>query len=568
MEAPKLLLIDDDQDTLRVLARILSGEGYRTRSAANSEDAMRLLEEEQFDAILCDVWMPGLNGIEFYFYVKRSQPKYRGRFIIVTGDVASQYTWDFIEERRLPYILKPFNIPLVKQTLAEVLGQSVPSELPPDPSVEKRRKKRTALKASVRIRRKKFDPGEPDIATTVNFSQTGLLFITDQNYRPGTDVWVVFPYSKGVEVAEQDGYVVRVEKREGGKQAVAVATGESAEMCRQAAQTVERRSRMVQPLMAFCEDDNQAAPNNSHAETLELKSELAREREEMRQLAEDLADIRDNLRTVTAERDRLATDEKLAASRLNELITAKSAVSQTLESLRSEMEGLESQMAVHEQYRYQATHDALTGLWNRAAIFDILHRELVRAKRENAEVGIIMADLDHFKRVNDTFGHLAGDAVLKEAARRFAAAVRDYDSVGRYGGEEFLLILPGCKAETAVLQAERIRAAVSAAPVVAEEGEIAVTVSLGVTSSANPDSIETALRAADAALYKAKQRGRNRVLAAERPGAQRSSDSEEAPAPAACVSPDAGHSSAGEPRTTGGQRHNRARGAHSENGGG
>lgn len=120
-----------------------------------------------------------------------------------------------------------------------------------------------------------------------------------------------------------------------------------------------------------------------------------------------------------------------------------------------------------------------------------------------------MLDLDHFKRIN-TYGHLAGDAVLTETARRITQVVRSYDFVERYGGEEFLVVLPGCDREPAQQSAERIRQAVSGAPVLAASSEISVTISIGATATQAASETE-ALAVADAALYQAKDAGRNRT---------------------------------------------------------
>lgn len=173
----------------------------------------------------------------------------------------------------------------------------------------------------------------------------------------------------------------------------------------------------------------------------------------------------------------------------------------------------EQLIEAREALRLQATRDALTGAWNRRAILDILERELLRADREHKSVGVVLADLDHFKRINDTQGHLAGDAVLREVVRRMSEAVRPYDTVGRYGGEEFLIVLPGCDAANSGKLAERLREVVAAEPVAHAEGHIATTLSLGVVALGEPmpHNLHAVLQAADLALYRAKHKGRNRV---------------------------------------------------------
>jgi two-component system, cell cycle response regulator len=162
-----------------------------------------------------------------------------------------------------------------------------------------------------------------------------------------------------------------------------------------------------------------------------------------------------------------------------------------------------------------AAHDSLTGLWNRGAILDLLLGEISRRRRSLDALGVIMADIDHFKKINDTHGHLVGDAVLREVTRRLAASLRQYDSVGRYGGEEFLLILPACSPANLLISAERLRHSIADQPVETSAGQIPVTLSLGLDSveqgeKETPDC-ETLLRRADEALYAAKNRGRNRV---------------------------------------------------------
>jgi len=171
-----------------------------------------------------------------------------------------------------------------------------------------------------------------------------------------------------------------------------------------------------------------------------------------------------------------------------------------------------------ETLREQATHDSLTGLWNRSAILEALGAELDRSRREGKSVGVMMGDLDRFKKINDTYGHKAGDAVLCEVARRMRRTVRPYDGIGRYGGEAFLLIVPGCDLTFAGYAAERVRADLADKPVVLPDDRIvAVTMSIGAAAKLGEAqlTLDELIQAADEALYQAKANGRNRVELAQ-----------------------------------------------------
>ncbi|SIO56255.1 response regulator receiver modulated diguanylate cyclase [Singulisphaera sp. GP187] len=181
---------------------------------------------------------------------------------------------------------------------------------------------------------------------------------------------------------------------------------------------------------------------------------------------------------------------------------------------------------LHEALRTQATRDPLTGTWNRRTILEILHRESARAERDGTSLGVIMADIDHFKRLNDTLGHAAGDAALCEASRRMGTALRPYDALGRYGGEEFLIVLPGCDRAEVLEAAERVRNAVAEVSVAPPSGMPPVTISLGAATNEGASlDADTLIRTADEALYRAKRAGRNRVMATLDSKIQISSDS-------------------------------------------
>lgn len=189
------------------------------------------------------------------------------------------------------------------------------------------------------------------------------------------------------------------------------------------------------------------------------------------------------------------------------LLRARLAVGQRILELQGKL------LAAHEEMRVNASHDHLTGLLNRAAVLAILEREIVRSRRQNIPLGVLLADLDHFKRINDNHGHQAGDRALIEAARRISSSVRTYDTVGRFGGEEFLIVLPGCDAQTALRQAERICESLAGEALDLSGEALRLTLSIGVTSAGQCPAGDAAalVHAADVALYQAKRGGRNRV---------------------------------------------------------
>ena len=167
--------------------------------------------------------------------------------------------------------------------------------------------------------------------------------------------------------------------------------------------------------------------------------------------------------------------------------------------------------------RFKATHDALTSLFNRGIIEDLLSRELSRTHREKGSTVVMLGDLDHFKSVNDGYGHVVGDEVLREVARRLLASVRSYDFVGRYGGEEFLIVLNNCDPRHTAARAEEVRNGIAKQSVQTMRGTLPITMSLGVLTSCDSDlpPVEDILGETDLALYQAKADGRNCIRLAK-----------------------------------------------------
>jgi two-component system cell cycle response regulator len=190
----------------------------------------------------------------------------------------------------------------------------------------------------------------------------------------------------------------------------------------------------------------------------------------------------------------------------NEELRARIGVGQRMLEMQTRL--LEAQEALS----HQATHDFLTGIFNRRAILDTLAREISRGKREKTGFSIGMCDIDHFKAINDTYGHQAGDEALVAFTRCVQGRLRAYDSFGRYGGEEFLVIAPGSLGHSGEGLYERLRAGIAADGFMTTAGKTTLTVSIGVAAGTGLSSVDALIASADAALFQAKAEGRNRVV--------------------------------------------------------
>ena len=188
----------------------------------------------------------------------------------------------------------------------------------------------------------------------------------------------------------------------------------------------------------------------------------------------------------------------------NDELQARINVGRRMVEIQSELENAKSALI------REVMHDSLTGVYNRKAILNLLEKELSRTKRNGGLLSVCMCDLDHFKKINDKYGHQTGDEILKGFTKLVNANLREYDLIGRYGGEEFLIIIP-CGDPEKVMDFGRLCKLISDSKIKTRSGDISVTVSIGITQSYGNDSIDKILTEADNALYKAKDMGRNCV---------------------------------------------------------
>ncbi|MBL4794247.1 MAG: GGDEF domain-containing protein [Pseudomonadales bacterium] len=192
----------------------------------------------------------------------------------------------------------------------------------------------------------------------------------------------------------------------------------------------------------------------------------------------------------------------------NGVIEKLNALGDRLEAMETESSRLKETIA---EQREQALRDALTGLPNRQAYIEYAAKELARRERYDSDLTLVIADVDHFKRINDSYGHLSGDKVLKAISKEMMKRLRASDFIGRFGGEEFVILMPETDCDAAMKAINNLREAVGNCPFHFREERVPITVSFGLTQVREGDTIETAFARADKALYEAKEQGRNRV---------------------------------------------------------
>ena len=501
-ESSRVLVMDDDDLVLATLSKMLQADMFSVDVSLSAREALGRLPETRYDAILCDMWMPGMTGKDFYNQVTKEFPEYQSRIIFLTGDIASETTWDFIEEKRLPYVLKPVSQPELRRKLREVIGEE-----PKGPSkmgAEQRRHRRLAMKAHLRIRKKRWAAAGPEITLVGNASKEGVYFLTDRQYGVGTDVLVSFPYTGQGDI-EQEGCVVRVDERSDGRRGVAIALGKVAAAARPTME-ISPEERKRQRVLALADTTAEAPPRPSvveqTAEVGDLKMQLDRERKEAHRLTDELADLKgsykqaqqaerardtqqeatkaadlktelDQERKATRrltqeladlkgvheravqERDRLASEESARDFRARELTSTRDAMSRLAEELKQQVQDLQEKLAAAEREQAQQAeraHDAQKETAKAADLKTELDQERKATRRLTQELADLKGVHQSAVQERDRLTSQESDLSLK---LRELTSTRD--TMNRLVGE-FRKKLQGLEKHVAGVEAERDRA--------------------------------------------------------------------------------------------------------------
>ena len=345
----KILVVDDDETILTVVGKILHAAGFSTEVSLSASDALDLLCQSSYDAILCDMWMPGMTGSELYLKLEKEFPQYQSRTVFMTGDLVSEATWNFIEERNLPYVLKPIVPEDLVRKMTQLLGVKAMAPAPsaeataPVPQEEKqehRRGRRVFMKATAWIRKTEVQQEDPEVAHIANASTAGLYFFTGRAYGVGMEVEVVFPYTGLVDI-KQKGYVVRVEERENGHRGVAIALGAAAAAVRAALKASVERTQGAAQL-------SPVSPRESRVEDViraaDLRFQVAQARQQASFLALELADLK-AIRQRAAGKGQAALDKKSPGGELEELMATKALLHLVIDELQREIKAHRTEAA-------------------------------------------------------------------------------------------------------------------------------------------------------------------------------------------------------------------------------
>ena len=479
MGSPKVLIADDSPLVLRMIEKTLAGAGLDVVTAHDGLEAIEKAFAEDFGLVILDVMMPRMNGYQACRLLK-SEPTTRGIPVVIltSKDQPADRFWG-LETGADYYVTKDANTERILELVKNILATEAERPALPRPA------RRSGL----------------DVLFRVNELLDGKLFEATVLSEIGRVARKMVRFDETV--ASVMGLVAQVvDFTIGGMAFIEAGELEMVLSLNRAATPAvleETKSRTLAAVAAL-----PSAPSFSRVQVRLLP------REGGTSGPVDSALIAFTSIAIETN-DRLSALLVLGGRNVGKLDGENKAF---LVQVANQAHIVMENSRLFERVQNLAIRDSLTGLFNHRHIVELLAREVERAGRYPGGVSALMLDVDHFKQVNDEHGHLAGDAVLKDVARLLKDTLRTVDSVGRYGGEEFLVLLPHTPPEEAQRTAERIRQRIEQHAFRAGSRTLRATVSVGVASWGMGDvrSPESLIREADQALYRAKEAGRNRVM--------------------------------------------------------
>ena len=457
--ATRVLIVDDDRDISSLLSTLMNKEGLTSMMAHDGETALRMLPLARPDMLLVDVKMPGIDGMTVLKRVKETDPHLPVVFITAYAEISASVA--AMRAGAFDYLSKPFEHPDVMRVVRAALAERARELARANEELAQHNRDIGLLNEmgemlqSCHAVAEADDIIEPFLGRLFAEDSGGLfIFSASRNLVEAVAVWGDASPPDKVFVPDDCWALRRRQAHMGGESAGAP----------QCAHVIgQTGAYLCVPLM-------------SHGEAMGLLHVLP-----------------------------ASPDEGLLERKQRLALTVAGQLGLALTNLK-----------MQESLREMAVRDPLTGLFNRRYLEETLEREFLRATRQGAPIALIMLDIDHFKRCNDTYGHDAGDVLLRELGVFLQKYCRGSDVACRYGGEEFVLTLPECSLEIAFHRAEEMRQAVKTLQVRYYHRTLeAITLSFGVAAfpehGDNPDAV---LKAADAAMYRAKQQGRDRVVVA------------------------------------------------------
>jgi diguanylate cyclase (GGDEF)-like protein len=461
----RILVVDDEPVNIQVLKNLLSVQNYAVTRAYNGAEALELATgKDSFDLILLDVMMPRMSGYEVCRHLRERYSLFELPILMLTAKNQIQDVVLGFQSGANDYVQKPFDkdelIARVRTLLS--LKRAVTTAIETEKQFENEKQKRMLEETLREVTRA--------ITSTLDLREVldNILHAMAQ----------FIDFDKSAVLLNEDNDFVM--KANNGYDAAGLPEGAAIDLSRDEfiARIVRTRKTLTDnaPASGFRENGGGTLAGIPILYQEDLLGVIV--------LNCKTGDISDELLFTLAGQAGIAVQNARLFERINAM----------------------------------ATTDGLTGLYNRRHFFELTDREFVRCKRYGAPLSVFMIDIDHFKRINDAHGHAAGDRVLTHLAKKLKTLVRDSDIVGRYGGEEFAVLLPETKLETAVKIAERIRKVVEneAAPTDGESGDIKYTLSIGVSAfTQEVRTVAAMFAAADKGLYEAKTLSRNRVVSKE-----------------------------------------------------